>query len=156
MAPLRTARVEEKIVKVPQDEISIAFVGPKAGTAAGVDLEKNSTIDQKAEKLHTGRSIQGLQLSDLSRSCEEEKGGRNFRVVDPEQRTGTRRFQHHLVAAPAQVSEPGEDNDICATECRHSRPIVRNLRLDDDEVLGFWGAREAVFQQTVPRQLLDQ
>ena len=77
-------------------------------------------------------------------------------IADPEQRGGARRFQDHLVAAPAQIGKPRQHDQIGAAERRHLRPVIGNLRFDDDLVAGFIRTREAVFQKTAPRQAPHQ
>jgi hypothetical protein len=61
-----------------------------------------------------------------------------------EQRAGARRFQHSL--PPSHVGEPRQDENVGIVERRHCRPIIGNLRFDDDLVLAVSGALEAVLQ----------
>ena len=47
----RAARVEQKIVKVPENEVVVTLGRSQAAVAGGVDLEKDLAIDQQGEKL---------------------------------------------------------------------------------------------------------
>ena len=51
MATLRAARVEQEIVKIPQDEVVVAFGEPEIVAARRIDFEKDLAIDQESEKL---------------------------------------------------------------------------------------------------------
>ena len=74
-----------------------------------------------------------------------------------EQRAGARRFQNHLVGAPSHIGEPRQHENVRAiAQLRRSRPIIGNLRFDDDLIRAASRAPEAIFQQTVPRQSPDQ
>ena len=49
-------------------------------------------------------------------------------------------------AAPPHVREPRQDESVGSAEFRRLRPIIGNLRLDDNQVLGVARAPEAVLQ----------
>ena len=132
MPAFRAARVEQEIVKVPKHEVVVALGGAQAAVAGGVDLEKDLAIHQQGEKLESRKTVLPAELFDLLRCGQHGEGGRNLRIADPEQRAGARRFQHHLVAAPPHIREPRQDENIGIAELRRSRPIVGNLRFDDD------------------------
>ena len=142
----RAARVEQKIVKVPKDEVVVALGRSKAAFAGNVDLEKDLAIHQQSEKLDPRKTLLPAELFDLLRRGEHGEGGRNLRIANFEQRAGARQFQHHLVAAPSHVREPRQDERVCISELRRSRPIIGNLRFDDDQVLAVARAPEAVLQ----------
>ncbi len=74
-----------------------------------------------------------------------------FGLADLEQRAGARRFQHHLVAAPAHVGKPRQDENVGIAEPRRSRPIIGNLRFDNDLII-VRRASETVLQQAVSGQ----
>src|ERR1700752_3779457 len=59
----RAARVEQKIVKIPKNEIVITLGRPKA--AAGVDLEKDLAIEEQGEKLEPRKIVVPTQLFDV-------------------------------------------------------------------------------------------
>ncbi len=140
------ARVEQKIVKVPKNEVVVALRRPQAVAASGVDLEKDLAIQQQSEKLDPRKTVLPTQLFDLLRRGQHGQDGRNLRIADFEQRAGARRFQHHLVAAPSHVREPRQDESVGIAELRRSRPIIGNLRFDDDQILAVARAPEAVLQ----------
>ena len=50
MPAFRAARVEQKIVKVPKNEVVVAL-GLSQAAASSVDLEKDLAIHQQSEKL---------------------------------------------------------------------------------------------------------
>ena len=132
MPAFRAARVEQKIVKVPENEVVVALGRSEAAVAGGVDLEKDLAIHQQGEKLDPGKTVLPTEPFDLLRCRQYGDGGRNLRIANLEQRAGARRFQHHLVAAPPHVREPRQDENVGIAELRRSRPIIGNLRLDDD------------------------
>ena len=137
--------------------MSSPSAGPEAIARGGVDLEKDLAIHQQGEKLDAGKTVLPAEPFDLLRRGQHGDGGRNLRIANPEQRAGARRFQHHLVAAPPHICEPRQDENVGIAELRRLRPIIGNLRLDDDLVLAARArAPEAVFQQTVPGQSPDQ
>ena len=156
VSAFRAARVEQKIVKVPENEVVVTLGRSQPAVAGSVDLEKDLAIDQQSEKLDPRKTVLPAQPFDLLRCRQHGQGGRNLRIANLEQRAGARRFQDHLVAAPSHVCEPRQDENVGIAELRRSRPIIGNLRLDDDLVLAVARAPEAVLQQTVPGQSPDQ
>src|SRR5580704_17585945 len=84
----RDARVEQEIVKVPEDEMIVALGRSQAFTAAGVDPEKDLAIQQQGEKLDPWKAVLSSELLDLPRRRQQGEGGCNLRVANPEQRTG--------------------------------------------------------------------
>ena len=141
-------------MKVPKHEVMIALDGSEVAVAGGIDLEKDLAIRQQGEKLNPG-TILPAELSDFLRRGQCRQGGRNLRIANPEQRPGARRFQHHLVAAPSHVGKPRQDENLGIAERRRLRPVVANLRFDDDLVL-VARSLDAVLQQTMPGQSPDQ
>src|SRR5689334_13701241 len=101
----RAARVEQKIVKIPKNEIVIALGRPKAAAASSVDLAKDLAIEKQGEKLDPWKILLPTQLFDLLRRRQRRQDGGNLRVADFEQRAGARRFEDHLVTAPSHICE---------------------------------------------------
>ncbi len=106
VSAFRAARVEQKIVKVPKNEVVVALRRSQATVAGGVDLEEDLAIHQQGEKLEPRKTVLPAEPFDLLGCRQHGDGGRNLRIANPEQRAGARRFQHHLVAAPSHVGEP--------------------------------------------------
>ena len=156
MPALGAARVEQKIVKVPKNEVIVALGRSEAIVAGSAGLEKDLAVDEQGEKLDPRKTGLPAELSDLLRCRQHSQGGRDLRIANFEQRAGARRFQNHVVGAPSHVGEPRQHDRVGIAELRHSRPIIRNLRLDDDLVLAVSRAPKAVFQQTAPGQSPDQ
>ncbi len=100
-----------------------------------VDLEQDLAIHQQGEEFEPGKTVLPPQLFDLLRRGEPGQRGRDLRIADLEQGAGARRFQHHLVAAPSHIREPRQDERVGIAELRRLRPIIGNLRFDDDLVL---------------------
>ena len=80
----RAARVEQKIVKVPEHEIVVALGQSQAAVASSVDLEKDLAIDQQSEKLEPGKTVLPAQPPDLLRRRQHGEGGRDLRIADLE------------------------------------------------------------------------
>ncbi len=57
VAASRAARVEQKIVKIPKNEIVIALGRSKAAAASSVDLEKDLAIEEQSEKLEPRKIV---------------------------------------------------------------------------------------------------
>src|SRR3984893_10557594 len=142
----RAARVEQKIVKVPKNEVVVALGRSKASFAGNVGLENDLAIHQQSEKRDPRKTVLPTQLFNLLRRRQHGQGGRKLRIADFEQRAGARRFQDYLVIAPSHVCEPRQDKSIRIAELRRSRPIIGNLRFDDDHVLADARAPEGVLQ----------
>ena len=105
MAALGAARVEHKIVEVPQYEGVVALGRPQP-IAVGVDLEKDLAVDEEGEKLKPRKILLPAELFDLLRRDQQRQSSRNLRIADFEQGAGARRFQNHLVGAPPHIGEP--------------------------------------------------
>ena len=112
----RAARVEEKIVKVPKDEVVVALRRPQP-VAGGVDLEKDLAIQQQSEKLDAGKSFLPAQLLDLLRRRQHGQSSGDLRIADLEQGAGARRFEHHLVAAPSHIGEARQHERSASPIC---------------------------------------
>ncbi len=155
----RAARMEQKIVEVPQDQVGVALGRPQPGVAGGVEREQDLAIHQQPQQLDPRKARLPAQPLDRLRRRQHRDDGREFRIADPEQRGGARRFQHHLEAAPPQIGEARQHERVEIAEPPHARPIVGDLRLDDDPVLGVGRAREAVLDEAVagqsPHQRID-
>ena len=156
MAALRAARVKQEIVKVPQDEVVVTLADAEAGVVRGGDLEKDLAIHQQGEKRGAGKALLLAQLAEFLRCRQHCYRGGDLWIADPEQHAGTRRFQHHLAAASAHVSKTRQYENIGIAELVNTRPIIGELRFDDDEVVVAPRATQAVFEETVPRQAMDQ
>ena len=63
----RAARVEQKIVKVPKNEVVVTLGRSEATVAGGVDLEKDLAIHQQGEKLDPRKTVLPAELFDLLR-----------------------------------------------------------------------------------------
>src|ERR1700731_2547491 len=63
----RAARVEQKIVKVPKDEVVVALGRSKATFAGNVDFENDLAIHQQSEKLDPRKPVLPTELFDLLR-----------------------------------------------------------------------------------------
>ena len=116
----RAARVKQEVVKVPEHEVVVALVGPQPAVAGRVELEQNSAFDQQGEQLDPGKAVLPAEPLERLRRRQHGEGGGNLRIADPEQRAGARRFQHHVVAAPAQIREPRQDEHVGLAELRRS------------------------------------
>ena len=150
------ARVEQKIVKIPDDEVVVAFGGAEDFVAGRVDLEEDLAVDEQCEKLDPWEIRAAAEPSDLLRRGQARQAGGDLRIAYLEQRAGARGFQNHRIGAPPQIREPRQDENVIAAKGRHSRPIGGDLRLDDDLVLAIRRSREAVLQQTASGQPPDE
>ncbi|MGC2785191.1 MAG: hypothetical protein WA397_15455 [Roseiarcus sp.] len=147
MPTFRAARMEQKIWKVPKSEAVAALGQSKLGFAsASADLEKYLAVEEEGKKLVPWKTVFPTHLSDLLRDSKQGDDGRDLRIANPEQRGGSRRFEDHLAATPSHVREPRQDESVGSAELRCLRPIIGNLRLDDDQILGAARTPEAVFQ----------
>ncbi len=152
----RAARVEQQIVKVPENEIVVALVRSKPGAAGGADLEEDLAIHQQSEELQSGKIFLPTQLLDGLRCSEEADCRRDARIANSKQCARARQFQHQLAAAPAHIGKSRQHDNVGFAEPWRLRPIIGKLRFDDDLVLVVLRAREAVLQQAVPGQSPDQ
>ena len=62
-------------------------------------------FESALSQLDPGKAVVPAQLLDLLRRRHHRERRGNLGIANPEQRAGTRRFQHHFVAAPAQSAE---------------------------------------------------
>ena len=123
-------------MKVPQNEVVVALGRSEAAVARQAStLNRIRQSTSSARSSMPGKTILPTQLLDRSGRRQRGDGGRNLRIADPEQRARARRFQHHLVAAPSHVGKPRQDEDVGIAEPRRCRPVVGNLRLDDDRLV---------------------
>src|SRR3974390_2746730 len=97
------ARVEQKIVEVPKNEVVVTLGQSEALVASGLDLEKDLAIHQQREKLEPGKTVLPMEPFNLLRRRQCGDRSRDLRIANSEQCAGARRFQHHLVAAPPHV-----------------------------------------------------
>src|SRR3984893_16842612 len=83
MPSLHAARMEKKIVKVPQHEIAIPFRRAQRIHALGLELEKDLTIQQQAAKLVVRKVILPAQLSHPSRRSKQRHRARKLAIATP-------------------------------------------------------------------------
>ena len=133
-------------MKVPKDEAVVTLGQSKPTFATSADLEKDLAIEEQREKLDPRKTFLLTQRFDLLRGREHGDGRRNLRIADFEQRAGAWRFDDHLGAAPSHEREPRQDESLGIAQLRRLRPIIGNLRFDDDQVLAVRRAPEAVLQ----------
>jgi hypothetical protein len=72
--------VEQKIVKIPKNEIAIALGRSKAAAASSVDLEKDLAIEEQGEKLEPRKIVLPAQLFDVLRRRQHGQDGGNLRI----------------------------------------------------------------------------
>src|SRR5580704_7005616 len=156
MLAFRAARVEQKIVEVPKNEAVVTLGWPLATIVGSIDREKDLAIHQQGEKLDTRKAVLSTELFNRLWCSQQSQGCGNLGIANSEQCAGARRFQNELVAAPAHIGEPRQHENVRTIELRRSRPIIGNLRFDDDLIRAALRAPEAIFQQAMPRQSLDQ
>ena len=133
-------------MKVPKDEAVVTLGQSKPTFVTPTDLEKDLAIEEQREKLDPRKTFLLTQRFDLLRGREHGDGRSNLRIADFEQRASAWRFHDHLVAAPSHEREPRQDESLGIAELRRLRPIIGNLRFDDDQVLAVARAPEAILQ----------
>src|SRR2546430_1608673 len=101
----RAARVEQKIVKVPKNEVAVTLGRSNASFAGNVDLENDLAIEEQGEKLDPRKTILPTQLFDLLRRGQHGEDGRKFRIATLERVTPPRRSPARLVSAPSPLCE---------------------------------------------------
>jgi len=89
MPAFRAARVEKKIVKIPENEIVVTLSRSEPAIRGSFGFEKDLAIYQQREKLNPRKSILPAEPFDSLRYRECRQGGRNLRIADFEQRAGT-------------------------------------------------------------------
>ena len=67
VSAFRAARVEQKIVKVPKNEVVVTLGRSETTAASGVDLEKDLAIHQQGEKLDPRKTVLPTEPFDLLR-----------------------------------------------------------------------------------------
>ena len=110
------ARVEQKIVKIPDDEVVVAFGGAEDFVAGRVDLEEDLAVDEQSEKLDPRKIRAAAEPLDLLRRGQARQGGGDLRIAYLEQRAGARGFQNHRIGAPPQIREPRQDENVIAAK----------------------------------------
>lgn len=148
--------MKHEIVEIPENEIAVAFIHPKALAAFRIELEQELAIQQQFEQIEVEGGCVAAKAANRVRPRQRSEGGGNGGIANSKQRAGARRFQHHLVAAPAQIGKARQHDGIAVAEFCALRPVFGDLGLDDDEVLLVTRGREAVFEKPVPRQSMDQ
>src|ERR1700722_10858135 len=102
MPALGAAGMKQQVVKVPQNQMFVAFGRPQAGVSSA-DLEKNLAVDEQTQKLESWKASLPAKLSDLLRRGQHRQRARGLRIAHFEQGAGTRRFKHHVAGAPPHV-----------------------------------------------------
>jgi len=156
LSAFRAVGVEQEIVKVPKHKVVVALGRTEALVVRCIDPEKNLAIHQQREESDSRKIVLPPEPADFLRCRQDREGGRNVRIANPEQRAGARRFQHHVMAAPSQIREPGQHDHLGIAELWRSRPVVGNLRFDDDLVVTITRGPEAVLQKAAPGQAPNQ
>jgi hypothetical protein len=156
LSALRAVGVEQEIMKIPKHEVVVALGRPEALVVRGVDPEKDLAIHQQRKETDSRKIVLPPEPADSLRCRQGREDGRNVRIANPEQRAGARRFQHHFMAAPSQIREPGQHDHFGIAELWRSRPVIGNLRFDDDQVVAVTRWPEAVLQQAAPGQAPNQ
>src|SRR3954471_10531472 len=146
--------MEEQIVKVPKDELLVSLSRSGCAVPGRVCRKKHLRIDEQPDQLRTREIVQ--KLLHALRAAQARQHCSYLRIANPEQCRGERGFENELVGTAPQISEPGEEQHFAPVELGRSRPVVRNLRLDDDLVLTLQRAGQAVLQETMPGQSPDQ
>src|SRR5450432_3193781 len=90
------------------------------------------------------------------RGGENDEGGGDRWITDPEQRTSAWRLQNHRIAASPHIGEPRQHNYVGIAKLWRLRPVIGPLRFNDDQVLIVRRMPEAVLQQAALRQSSDQ
>src|SRR5260370_36705083 len=88
------AGMKQKIVKVPEHEMVVAFAGPEAVAALGVDLEKHLAVYQQREKIDSWKTVLPPNPTDFIRVGKRGDRARKFEISNPEHRAGARRLQN--------------------------------------------------------------
>src|SRR5262249_58472319 len=128
----------------------------QATVVGRIGLEQDFAIQQQGEKFESGKTVLPAQLLEPSWCSKHGERRCNLRIANLEQRAGARGFQHHLIAAPADIREPRQDEDVGIAEWRRLRPVIGELGLDDDLRRTVARGAKAVLEQTVPSQSPDQ
>src|SRR5262245_4666698 len=102
----RAARVEQKIVKVPKNQVVVTLGQSGTPLGSGLCLEKDLAINQQSEKFDPRKAVVPTKPSDLLGRGQCGDRGRDLWIANSKQCAGARRFQHHVVSAPAHVREP--------------------------------------------------
>src|SRR6478672_10087935 len=115
MSALRAPRVKHEIMEIPENEIAVAFIHPKAVAAFRIELEQELAIQQQFEQIEVEGGSVAAKPADLLRPRQRSEGGGNGGIADSKQRAGARRFQHHFVAAPAQIGKARQHDGVTLT-----------------------------------------
>jgi hypothetical protein len=67
VAALGAARVEKKIVKVPENEVGVTLRRSKAVVGSTLNLEKHPAINQQRQEFNAGKTVLPTKLFDLAR-----------------------------------------------------------------------------------------
>src|SRR4029077_17851647 len=71
----RAARVEQKIMKIPKDEIVVTLRPAQVSGFAGFDLEQNLAIQEKREKFDSGKAWRLSKRAELLWGGKSSEGG---------------------------------------------------------------------------------
>ncbi len=157
MPPFGAARVEQKIVKIPQHQVVIALGPAQAAFRAFPRLERHLAVNQQAKELCPREPLLLAQLSNLLRRGQHRHEARGLRIADLEQSARAWRFQHHSGLAAVHIGEAREDDPIGIVQLRYLRPVAGNPRLDDEQILPVLPRIPgAVFQEAEASEAPDQ
>ncbi len=81
MPALRAARMEQKIVKVPENEVVVALSRSQAAVGRGADLEKDLAVGQQGEKLDPRKTILPAEPFDVLRRRQRRNSGGDLRTI---------------------------------------------------------------------------
>src|SRR5579871_2146555 len=112
------ARVEQQVVKIPEDEIAVALGRPEAALVCSVNPEKDLAIHQQRKKPDPGKAVLAPQLPDLLRFSQPGYEASDLRIANLEQCARPRRFQNQIIAAAPHVREPGQHHNIAVAQLR--------------------------------------
>src|SRR3954465_4714619 len=156
MSALGAARMKQEIMEIPENKIAVAFIHSKAVAAFRIELEQELAVQQQFEQIEVEGGRVAAKPADLVRPRQRSDGGRNGGVANSKQRAGARRFQHHLVAAPMQISKARQHDGVTLAELCALRPVLGDLGFDDHEDLLVTRKKQVIFEQSVKSQPMPQ
>src|SRR5207248_491102 len=79
---LGAPRVKHEIVEIPENEIAVALIHPKAVAAFRIELEQELAIQQQFEQIEIEEGRVAAKPADLVRPRQRSEGGRNGGVAN--------------------------------------------------------------------------
>ena len=89
MAAFGAAGMKKQIVKVPEEQVVVAF-GCSQVLVLGSCLEKDVAVKEERQQLDARETIGLAQLFDTLRGSQRRQGGGDGRIANPEQGAGAR------------------------------------------------------------------